>query len=275
MKNRKNIKVSVNMFDDTKLKIIDAKPERDLIHYIWFRMMTLAGKVNRDGELYLSKNIPYTVDTLAIEFNRSVKDIEIAVNVLIELEMMGFRKNNVFTVINFSKHQDSRKKQISIKNEENGDETISIKNDSNYESKEIEKINDCVDCEKTNSTNKVEKIICIEKDKKMNDTELAEESHKDHNNKIKSDGITRNNPLRRNIDEKNNEQEQSNIDNLNEYITKKSTSKSRRTQKKKRSDNNIKCVNSSIDSDEEFIRFYDEEIPRIDGEMIKSWSFDD
>ncbi len=275
MKNRKNIKVSVNMFDDTKLKIIDAKPERDLIHYIWFRMMTLAGKVNRDGELYLSKNIPYTVDTLAIEFNRSVKDIEIAVNVLIELEMMGFRKNNVFTVINFSKHQDSRKKQISIKNEENGDETISIKNDSNDESKEIEEINDCVDCEKTNSTNKVEKIICIEKDKKMNDTELAEESHKDHNNKIKSDGITRNNPLRRNIDEKNNEQEQSNIDNLNEYITKKSTSKSRRTQKKKRSDNNIKCVNSSIDSDEEFIRFYDEEIPRIDGEMIKSWSFDD
>ena len=33
MKSMKNVKISVNMFDDTKLKIIDTKPERDLIHY--------------------------------------------------------------------------------------------------------------------------------------------------------------------------------------------------------------------------------------------------
>ena len=31
------------------------KPERDLIHYIWTRFVTLAGKVNIEGNLYISK----------------------------------------------------------------------------------------------------------------------------------------------------------------------------------------------------------------------------
>jgi len=46
MRERKYIKFRVDMFEDTKFKIIDRRPERDLIHYVWSRIVVLAGKVN-------------------------------------------------------------------------------------------------------------------------------------------------------------------------------------------------------------------------------------
>ena len=88
MKERKFVKLKVDMYDDTKFKIIDTMPKRDLIHYIWTRLLTLAGKVNLAGELYLSKNIPYTVETLAIEFNRSAIEVQLALKTFEDLEMV-------------------------------------------------------------------------------------------------------------------------------------------------------------------------------------------
>ena len=46
MRERKFVKLRVNMYEDTKFKIIDTMKDRDLIHYIWTRLVTLAGKVN-------------------------------------------------------------------------------------------------------------------------------------------------------------------------------------------------------------------------------------
>lgn len=52
MKERKSVKLRVDMYDDTKSKIIDTMNERDLIQYIWIRLIVLAGKVNLEGELF-------------------------------------------------------------------------------------------------------------------------------------------------------------------------------------------------------------------------------
>jgi len=65
MRERKYVKFRSDMYEDTKFKIIDMKPERDMIHYVWSRFVTLAGKVNLGGELYMSRNLPYTIETLA------------------------------------------------------------------------------------------------------------------------------------------------------------------------------------------------------------------
>ena len=99
------------MYDDTKFKIIDMKPERDLIHYIWTRLVTLAGKVNLEGDLYMSKNIPYTIETLAIEFNRGEEQIKLALDVFIELEMLEITDGSVYRVKNFAKHQNIKVKE--------------------------------------------------------------------------------------------------------------------------------------------------------------------
>ncbi|AQR96635.1 MULTISPECIES: phage replisome organizer N-terminal domain-containing protein [Clostridium] len=111
MRERKYVKFRVDMPDDTKFKIIDMKPERDLIQYVWYRLVLLCGKVNLAGELYLSKNIPYTAKTLAIEFNRGVEQIELALDVLIGLEMVELTEHKVYYVKNFAKHQNIKVKE--------------------------------------------------------------------------------------------------------------------------------------------------------------------
>ncbi len=108
---RKVIKLKVDMYSDTKFKIIDTMEDRDLIHYIWTRLLTLAGKVNLEGELYLSKSIPYTIETLALEFNRSAKKVEIALKAFMDLEMVELTKDNVYRVRNFAKHQNVKSKK--------------------------------------------------------------------------------------------------------------------------------------------------------------------
>lgn len=111
MRERKNIKLRVDMNEDTKFKIIDRKPERDLIYCIWIILLLLAGKVNKEGELYLSRNIAYTLETLAIEFNRDDKQVRLALDVFLELEMIELTKHNAYKVKNFAKHQNIKVKE--------------------------------------------------------------------------------------------------------------------------------------------------------------------
>ena len=44
MRERKYVKFRVDMYEDTKFKIIDMKPERDVIHYVWNRIVTVSRK---------------------------------------------------------------------------------------------------------------------------------------------------------------------------------------------------------------------------------------
>lgn len=119
MKERKYVKLRVDMYEDTKFKIIDMKPERDVIYYIWSRILLLAGKVNLEGELYLSKSIPYTMETFSIEFNRDIAQIKLALDIFIELEMLELTLDNVYKVRNFAKHQNIKVKEKEIsKNKE-------------------------------------------------------------------------------------------------------------------------------------------------------------
>ena len=130
MRERKIVKIRTDMYDDIKFKIIDTRPERDLIQYIWTRLVTLAGKVNLEGDLYMSKNIPYTIETLAIEFNRDCRQIKLALDIFIELEMVELTEDNIYRVKNFAKHQNIKvKEKIKSKDEEVKNKEIVVKED--------------------------------------------------------------------------------------------------------------------------------------------------
>ena len=47
------IKLNVDMFDDEKIKIIQAMPDGDSLLVVWIKLITLAGKTN-DGGLKIS-----------------------------------------------------------------------------------------------------------------------------------------------------------------------------------------------------------------------------
>lgn len=138
MKELKCVKFNVGMYDDIKLKMIDTMKERDLIHYCLARLIVLAGKVNMDGYLFVNENMPYTIDTLAIEFNRNIEEIELSVKVLIDLEILELTEGKIYKVKNWAKHQNIKKKcdEYSdgyIKKNDNSCEYDEIKDTNNVE----------------------------------------------------------------------------------------------------------------------------------------------
>lgn len=99
------IKLSIDMFDDEKIKIIDSMPKRDLIHYVWIRLLVQAGKTNSAGDIFLNENIPYTKEMLSIIFNRSINEIEFSLKILSDLRMIEIDENNFINILNWEKHQ--------------------------------------------------------------------------------------------------------------------------------------------------------------------------
>ncbi|NOW87886.1 putative phage replisome organizer [Clostridium beijerinckii] len=137
MRERKYVKFRVDMYEDTKFKIVDRMTNRDLIHYVWNRVVVLAGKVNQEGELYMSRNIPYTVETLSIEFNREISEVKAALDVLMNLEMIEIGDNNIYKVKNFVKHQNIKVKEkneiVKKENETKITENINMEKNKNIE----------------------------------------------------------------------------------------------------------------------------------------------
>ncbi|WP_297422701.1 phage replisome organizer N-terminal domain-containing protein [Clostridium sp.] len=105
MSDIKWIKLATNMHEDEKIRLIDAMPERDTIHYLWIRLLIQAGKTNANGLIYLNENIPYTDEMLATIFCRPLASIRLALKVLSDFQMIEIAENNIIKIVNWDKHQ--------------------------------------------------------------------------------------------------------------------------------------------------------------------------
>lgn len=99
------IKLTTNMFDDEKIRLIQAMPESDAIIVIWVRLLTLAGKTNDSGQIYMAESMPYSDEMLATLFNKPVNTIRLAINTLESFGMVEVLKDGVIFVNNWEKHQ--------------------------------------------------------------------------------------------------------------------------------------------------------------------------
>lgn len=97
------IKLKVGMFDDSKIKYIEALPERDTIITIWVKLLTLAGKYNEQGYIMLSENLPYNEEMLANEFNRPLNSVRLAIQTFQKLGMV--EDVGALRITNWEKHQ--------------------------------------------------------------------------------------------------------------------------------------------------------------------------
>lgn len=97
------IKLKVGMFDDSKIKYIEALPERDTIITIWIKLLTLAGKYNEQGYIMLSENLPYNAEMLANEFNRPLNSVRLAIQTFQKLGMV--EDVGALRITNWEKHQ--------------------------------------------------------------------------------------------------------------------------------------------------------------------------
>ncbi|HAC2039124.1 TPA_asm: DnaD domain protein [Listeria monocytogenes] len=99
------IKLSVNMFDDEKIKLLEKMPEGNQMLIVWIRLLALAGKTNDKGRIYLNENVPYTEDMLATLFNRDVGIIRVTLHTLQGFGMIQKTENGLIEIENWEKHQ--------------------------------------------------------------------------------------------------------------------------------------------------------------------------
>ncbi|RXI50668.1 hypothetical protein DP130_01490 [Clostridium tetani] len=99
------IKITTSMFEDEKIDFIESLPEADTILIIWVKLLTLAGKCNSNGFIFLTEKIPYTEEMLAHKFRRPLNTVKLALKTLANLGMLEFDNNGFVRIANWEKHQ--------------------------------------------------------------------------------------------------------------------------------------------------------------------------
>ncbi|WP_315307801.1 phage replisome organizer N-terminal domain-containing protein [Enterococcus devriesei] len=99
------IKLKTTMFDDEKIRLIQAVPESDAILVIWIRLLVLAGKTNDEGLIYIQRNMPYTEEMLATLFDKPVNTVRLALQTLASFNMIDLNNDGVIAIANWGKHQ--------------------------------------------------------------------------------------------------------------------------------------------------------------------------
>jgi predicted phage replisome organizer len=99
------IKITTNIFDDDKIRLIEAMPAGDTIIVIWFKLLALAGKSNYGGMMMFNDQIPYTVEMLVTLFRREKATIELALATFERFKMIEVLDGEKILITNWEKHQ--------------------------------------------------------------------------------------------------------------------------------------------------------------------------
>lgn len=82
------VKIMTDMFDNRKIKHLRHLPEGNNIVLIWVMLLTMAGRCNAGGMIFLTENIPYTPKMLADELGFEENTVRMALKALEEFNMI-------------------------------------------------------------------------------------------------------------------------------------------------------------------------------------------
>ena len=98
------VKLNINMFDNRKIKHLRRLPEGNNIVLIWVMLLTMAGRCNAGGMIFLTENIPYTAKMLADELDFEENTVVLALQALEQLDMI-VTDNDFFAIAGWEKYQ--------------------------------------------------------------------------------------------------------------------------------------------------------------------------
>ena len=98
------IKITTDMFDNRKIRHLRRLPEGNNIVLIWVMLLTMAGRCNSSGMIFLTENIPYTPKMLADELDFEENTVKLALNALEQLNMV-VTDGNYFTIAGWDEYQ--------------------------------------------------------------------------------------------------------------------------------------------------------------------------
>lgn len=98
------VKLTTDMFDNRKIKHLRKLPEGNNIVLIWVMLLTMAGRCNSGGMIFLTENIPYTPKMLADELDFEENTVLLALRVLEQLDMI-IADNEFFKIAGWEEYQ--------------------------------------------------------------------------------------------------------------------------------------------------------------------------
>lgn len=82
------IKFSTDMFNDEKIKLIEAMPDGDALVIVWCKLLCLAGRLNDGGYIRMGQNILYTDEMLAAVFDKPINTVRLALETFLRFGML-------------------------------------------------------------------------------------------------------------------------------------------------------------------------------------------
>ena len=96
------IKLTTDMFDNRKIKYLRKLPDGNSIVLIWVMLLTMAGRCNSGGMIFLAENIPYTAKMLADELDFEENTVALALKAL---ENLGMISSDPLEITNWEEYQ--------------------------------------------------------------------------------------------------------------------------------------------------------------------------
>ena len=96
------IKLTTDMFDNRKIKHLRKLPEGNSIVLIWVMLLTMAGRCNSGGMVFLTETIPYTTKMLADELDFEESTVQLAMKAL---EDLGMISSDPLSIVNWERYQ--------------------------------------------------------------------------------------------------------------------------------------------------------------------------
>lgn len=100
------IKLTTDMFDNRKIRHLRRLPEGNNIVLIWVMLLTMAGRCNSGGMIFLTENIPYSPKMLADELDFEESTVALALKALEQLDMI-VTDNGFFSVVGWEEYQNT------------------------------------------------------------------------------------------------------------------------------------------------------------------------
>lgn len=98
------IKITTDLFDNRKIKQIGHLDNGDTIIVLWLRLLIMAAETNDDGFIYLIEGVPYQHEDLAIQFNKTVEEVQEALDLFKNYKMIEIT-NGFIRISNWEKYQ--------------------------------------------------------------------------------------------------------------------------------------------------------------------------
>lgn len=99
------VKITTDMFDNRKIKHLRRLPDGNNIVLIWVMLLTMAGRCNAGGKIFLTEDIPYTPKMLADELDFEENTVRLALEALARLNMIVTCPEGFFSIANWEEYQ--------------------------------------------------------------------------------------------------------------------------------------------------------------------------